>query len=325
MTDREPYAGRVSDEYSEREFTEWLAGERSLPALGDRHTHLDKLERAVGIELWRYEAEVRYDGEYDGYSADIVARGFDGEEFVDVVIEAQFDRNKQSAQNHLGKLLLYGNLADADTLVWLTDAELDSRMHETVAWLAPRAPHLTFHIVQTDVVSGADGIETLDFDRAVPGVPSDETALSTLEQHQRRFWGQFIDESETGIVDRTQPPSPGPVYKQGRAIPVSGVRAELVIDSTENCSKVRVRFERSAPEALYATVAAEREDIQLRVSPNEAWIWDDPAGSPPFSVTVRRSGLNLTAGENWQPHQRWLETVLQRVRDEIVGRASTDQ
>lgn len=185
MTEREPYAGRMSDEYEEREFTEWLAGGQPLDELGDRQPYLEALERTIGVELWDYDAEVSYDGEYDGYSADIVARGIDDGSFVDVVIEAQFDRNKQSAQNHLGKLLLYGNLEDADMLVWLVDAELDSRMYQTVAWLAPQLSELDIHVIQTDVTSGPDGIETLGFTRVVPERPARTSDDTVLAQRQR--------------------------------------------------------------------------------------------------------------------------------------------
>ncbi|WP_049985226.1 hypothetical protein [Halobellus rufus] len=86
---------------------------------------LDQFERTIGVELWNLQPEVRYDSEYGGYRADIIARGYDGDQFVDVIAEVQFDRNKESALSHQRKLFLYGNLADADVLVWLTDAELD--------------------------------------------------------------------------------------------------------------------------------------------------------------------------------------------------------
>lgn len=325
MIEREPYAGRIGDEYDEREFTEWLAGVRPIHDLDSPQQYREEFERTIGVELWSYEAEVNYDGESKGYTADIVARGFDGDSFADVVIEAQFDQNKHSAQNHLGKLLLYGNLEDADVLVWLVDAELDSRMYETVAWLAPQLSELDVHVVETDVTSGPDGIEALGFTRVVPERPARGDDESVLAQRQRRFWGQFVDELDGDIVDRNRDPSAGAVHKQGRAISIAGVRAELVIDSNETCSKVRVRFKPSAPTALYAAVAAARDDIEQRVSASESWEWDDPDGSPPFTVTVRRDGLDLDGGTSWTTHRRWLETVLQRIRDEIVDRHERDQ
>lgn len=325
MTERAPYAARMSDEYGEREFTEWLAGVRPLHDLGKRVRYVEELERRIGIELWDADAEVSYEGEYNGYSADIVARGLDDGSFVDIVVEAQFDRNKQSAQNHLGKLLLYGNLEDADVLVWLVDAELDSRMYETVAWLAPQLSALDVHVVETAVTSGPDGIETLGFTRVVPNGSARDGDDTVLAQRQRRFWGQFVDDVTTDVVDRNREPSAGAVHKQGRAIPVVGVRAELVIDSTEGCSKVRVRFKSSAPTGLYATVATDRDDVEQRIGASESWTWDEPEDGPPFIVTVRREALDLDDGANWETHQRWLETVLQRFHDEMVDRSELDR
>ncbi|ERG99157.1 MAG: hypothetical protein J07HQX50_00299 [Haloquadratum sp. J07HQX50] len=169
MTRREPYAARIGDHTDEQSFTKWLAGEQSLDNLDSPDPYHDEFERTVGIELWNLKPEVKYDGEYGGYYADIVARGYDGTQFVDVVIEAQFDRKKETALNHLGKLLHYGNLADADVLIWLTDAELDSRIYETVAWLAPQTTNLDLQVVETNVRTDAGDISTLEFSRVVPG------------------------------------------------------------------------------------------------------------------------------------------------------------
>lgn len=158
MTWRESQVARVGDYCDEESFTKWLAGRANLEALDAHQPYHDQLGRTIGVELWNLRPEVPYDGEYDGYRADIVARGYDGERFVDVVVEAQFDRNKTSALNHLGKLIHYGNLADADVLVWLTDAELDSRIYETVAWLAPQTRGLDLQVVETSVRSNAGDI-----------------------------------------------------------------------------------------------------------------------------------------------------------------------
>lgn len=320
MTQREPYAARVGDYVDESQFTKWLAGEQSLNELDSPSPYHDEFERTIGIELWNLEPEERYDGEYGGYRADIVARGYDGEQFVDVVVEAQFDRNKESALNHLGKLFHYGNLADADVLIWLTDAELDSRIYETVAWLAPQTTGLDIQVVETSVQTDAGYLSTLGFNRVVPDTTARSNDETSLRQHQRRYWAQLIDESPEDALDMTVHPNAGAVHKQGRAVPIKGVLTELAVDSTVNSSKVRVRFERSAPPTLYQRLADDQEDIEPNVASSGTWSWDNPETSPPHKLVIERDGLNLDTMDNWPDHQQWQTTVIGRLHKEIKHR-----
>lgn len=317
MTQREPYAARIGDYTDEQSFTKWLAGKHSLDNLDSPAPYHDEFERTIGIELWNLDPEVNYDGEYDGYYADIVARGYDGDQFVDVVIEAQFDRNKESALKHLGKLLHYGNLADADVLIWLTDAELDSRIYETVAWLAPQTTGLDLQVVETDVRTDAGDISTLGFNRVVPDTAARSDDESVLRQHQRRYWAQLIDEFSGDVLDLNIEPSADAVHKQGRAIPIKGVLPELVVDSTANSSKVRVHFRQSAPPSLYQRLTDNRDDIEPNISSTGTWTWDDPDSSPPYKLVIERDGLDLNTMGSWTVHQQWQTTVLSRLRDVI--------
>jgi hypothetical protein len=317
MTRREPYAARIGDYLDEQSFTKWLAGEQSLTELDSPAPYHDKLERTIGIELWDLKPEVSYAGEYGGYYADIVARGYDGDQFVDVVIEAQLDSNKESALKHLGKLLHYGNLADADVLIWLTDAELDSRIYETVAWLAPQTTSLDLQVVETRVRTSAGNIDSLGFDRVVPdrtARPDDESAL---RQHQRRYWAQLIDESPRDVLDTNVQPSATAVHKQGRAISVKGVLPELVVNSSKNTSKVRIRFRQSAPPTLYQRLVDDRNNIEPNVTSTGTWTWDNPNSNPPHKLVIERDGLELNTMDDWTIHQRWQTTVLGRLRDVI--------
>jgi hypothetical protein len=320
MTRREPYAARVGDYCDEESFTKWLAGRANLEALDAHQPYHDQLERTIGVELWNLRPEVPYDGEYDGYRADIVARGYDGERFVDVVVEAQFDRNKTSALNHLGKLIHYGNLADADVLVWLTDAELDSRIYETVAWLAPQTRGLDLQVVETSVRSNAGDISALGFDRVVPETPARSDDESPLQQHQRRYWAKLVDESTSDVIDTNVQPRSGAVHKQGRAIPVSGVLPELVVNSTDEVSKVRIHFRKAAPPTLYQRLIESRDEIERNVSSTGTWVWATPDGEPPYKLVVEREGLDLETMDEWEIHQQWQTTVLGRLRDEIEAR-----
>lgn len=320
MTRREPYAARIGDYTDEQSFTKWLAGEHSLDNLDSPAPYHDEFERTIGIELWNLKPEVNYDGEYDGYYADIVARGYDGDQFVDVVIEAQFDRNKESALKHLGKLLHYGNLADADVLIWLTDAELDSRIYQTVAWLAPQTTGLDLQIVETNVRTDAGDISTLGFNRVVPDTTARSGDESTLRQHQRRYWAQLIDDSSGDVLDLNVQPSADAVHKQGRAIQVKGVLPELVVSSSENTSKVRTRFQQSSPPTLYQRLADDRDDIEPNVTATGTWTWDNPNDSPPHKLVIERDGLRLDTMDDWNIHQQWQTTVLSRLQDEINHR-----
>jgi hypothetical protein len=232
---------------------------------------LDQFERTIGVELWNLQPEVRYDGEYGGYRADIIARGYDGDQFVDVIAESQFDRNKESALSHQRKLFLYGNLADADVLVWLTDAELDSRIYETVAWLAPQTTGLDLKVVETSVRTSAGDLSFLRFNRDVPDTTAHSDDESTLRQHQRRYWAELIDEYPRDVLDLNVQPSADTVHKQGRTIPVKGVLPELVVSSSENTSKVRTRFQQSAPPTLHQRLADDRDDIEPNVTSTGIW------------------------------------------------------
>jgi hypothetical protein len=319
MTRREPYAARLGDYCNEEEFTKWFAGNQDLDNLSSHQPYHDHFERTIGMELWNLQSEVQYDGEYGGYRADIVARGYDGDQFADVVIEAQFDRSKESALNHLGKLIHYGNLADADVLVWLTDAELDSRIYETVAWLAPQTTGLALQVVETKVKSNTERIDTFEFERVVPKTAARPGNESGVKQHQRRYWAQFADEW-TDDLDSNVPPSAGPVYKQGRAIQIGGVRPELVVDSTDNKSKVRIHFRQSAPSTLYQRLANEREEIQNSVNSPGTWTWNIADDRPSYKILIERNGLDLQTTNEWETHQRWQQTVLTQLRDEVIER-----
>lgn len=320
MTRREPYAARLGDYCDEEDFTKWFAGEQALDILGSHQPYHDHFEQTIGLELWNLRPEVHYKGEYDGYRADIVARGYDGDRFVDVVVEAQFDRNKQSALNHLGKLIHYGNLADADVLIWLTDAELDSRIYETIAWLAPQTPGLELQVIETSVKSNAGRIETLEFERAVPKTTARPDTESLVKQHQRRYWARFVDEHASDGLDTTTKPSAGSVHKQGRAIQIRGVRPELVVDSTNNTSKVRIHVRQSAPPTLYPRLAEANDDIERSVTSTGTWTWDNPDNNPSYKIVVERDGLDLDTMADWELHHRWQHTVLTRLRNEITNR-----
>lgn len=320
MTRREPYAARLGDYCDEEDFTRWFAGEHDLDILGAQHPYHDQFERTIGIELWNLRPEVQYEGEYDGYRADIVARGYDGDRFVDVVVEAQFDRSKQSALNHLGKLIHYGNLADADVLIWLTDAELDSRIYETVAWLTPQTTGLDVQVIETRVKSDRGRIETLEFERAVPKTSARPDSESSVKQHQRCYWAQFTDEHASDSLDTTAQPSAGPVHKQGRAIQIKGVRPELVVDSTDNTAKVRIHVHESAPPTLYQRLVEDKDDIESSVTSIGTWTWDDPDNGPSYRIVIERDGLDLETMDGWDSHQQWQQTVLTRLRNEITNR-----
>jgi hypothetical protein len=61
----------------------------------------------------------------------------------------------------------------------------------------------------------------------------------------------LIDDAPGTGRDTTVTPSASAVHKQGRAIPITGVLPELVVDATDNASKVRLRFRQSAPPTPY--------------------------------------------------------------------------
>jgi hypothetical protein len=199
----------------------------------------------------------------------------------------------------------------------LTDAELDSRIYETVAWLAPKATSLDLQVVETDVRADAGDISTLGFSRVVPVPAARSDDESVLRQHQRRYWAQLIDEFSGDVLDLNVEPSADAVHKQGRAIPVKGVLPELVVDSTANSSKVRIHFRKSAPPTLYQRLTNNRNDIKPNVTTIGTWTWDNPENSPPHKLVIERDGLNLNTKDDWAVHQQWQTIVLNRLRDVI--------
>jgi len=323
MTDRAPFRNRLDAYTDEQTFTKWMAGARDFDLLGSPHPYREELERILGFPLWEYTAEEHYDGAYDGYEIDIVARGHDGERFVNVVIEAQFDRGKSSAQNHLGRLFLYGNLVDADVLVWLTDAELGRRYNETVAWLGPRLSDIQFHMIGTDIVEKGDGPPELSFERIAPGTATETTTSDTaLAQRQHRFWAELVDSTnESDALNQSVAPAPGPTHRQGRSIAVTGITVELVIDSQSNMSKVRIRFASGAPTTIYPALYDDRKSIEQEVASDAGWSWDDPDTTLPHTVTVQHEDFSLDDPENWDDHQTWLNLVLNRLSDLISARS----
>lgn len=316
MTERVPYQNRVAAYSDEEAFTKWLADSGQLKPFGTPDQYREELETVLGFPIWNCRSEVSFDGSFGGYAADIVCRGYKDEEFQDVLIEAQFDRGKGSSQNHLGKLILYGNLVDADIIVWLTDAELGRRFNEAVAWLEPRTDDITFFIIQTEVTEPSTGDPTLSFTRAVPKDKPEAPSLRALRQ--RRYWTSLVDTADDeSIIAKGSAPTSGPGHKIGGGFPVTGVNPELVIDSQSGEAKVRIRITNTARTDLYAELYDQRDEIERSVANDAIWDWDSSHSTPPYTVTIRQDGFSLTDRSTWRRHQRWMESVISRFENEL--------
>ena len=98
----------------DRDFTPWLAREANMSKLGD----------ALGLELEAERTEVAV----GPYSADILARDSSGSY---VVVENQLAKTDH---DHLGKLITYGAVLGASTVIWIAPHFTDEH-HKALDWL----------------------------------------------------------------------------------------------------------------------------------------------------------------------------------------------
>lgn len=113
-----------------KDFTPWLA------------EHLDLLGNILEMDIEFVEKESKV----GGYSADILAKEIDTENYV--VIENQLE---DSNHDHLGKLITYASGKNAKTIVWVVKKARDEH-REAIEWLNENTgPQIGFYLLEIEL------------------------------------------------------------------------------------------------------------------------------------------------------------------------------
>lgn len=167
----------------ETEFSDWLAHDDRLEALGD----------AVGIDFIDAKRE---EGVGD-FSADIIAKE-DGTDRK-VIIENQYGRTNH---DHLGKLITYASGTGAKTIIWVVE-EAREEHRSAVQWLNEVSdPEIGFFLVQITLLRIGNSETAPQFTvlerpnewaRSTKSSTGGHVASSETKMAQLRFFTGFMD------------------------------------------------------------------------------------------------------------------------------------
>lgn len=213
---------------SEQDFTEWLFNGDSHPVAGNSIELLGEIERTIGTYIWNLESE--YSSTH--FSADGKGRGFYQGNYSDVVFEVQFGSSKDVTNDHLGRLLVYAQIANAGVIVWITPQKINAQKNysKAVSYIHNHS-ELSFHHLYIRV--GKDSDDTIEYDVSNHQWSPDPTSAvesDFLRKQQTKFWLMMDEELSTNT---SSSPSSKPIniFPVGHLVEAYGVNPEFGIDS----------------------------------------------------------------------------------------------
>ncbi len=282
------------------DFTPWLAKEENIQ-------HLSK---AIGIELEVENMEVAV----GPYSADILARDSATGRFV--VIENQLEKTNH---DHLGKLLTYSAVLDADTIIWIAK-EFTDEHKKSLDWLNDKSSDdVAFFGVRLELWKIDNSKPAFQFNIVCrPTEINRSTAiglsgkeLSETKKIQLEFWTAFRDAlSETKQVSSLQ--KPRPQYWHNVSLGRTGIHLSNIANTSDNRIGVRVYMvNRYNSSAALAQLSEQKTEIEKEIG--EKLIWN-PNTDALDKVIVLHHKADLKKKDKWPDYIKWLveKTILFR-------------
>ncbi len=272
------------------DFTPWLAREENMSKLGD----------ALGLELEAERTEVAV----GPYSADILARDSSGSY---VVVENQLAKTDH---DHLGKLITYGAVLGASTVIWIAPHFTDEH-HKALDWLNDNTTdELSFYGVQVELWSIDKSLPAVRFNivsrpaeivRQAKASKSGE--LSEARQLQLAWWTAFREALVASkLVGSTQKPRAQHWYDV--ALGRSGVYLSNTANTYDGRIGVRVYLHgKSGGDSALEQLSAEREAIEREIGQSLQW---NPNPDNRDKVIAIHRDVDLTNRKGWDEHIAWM-------------------
>lgn len=301
----------------ERGFTEWLLGEVERSPIGTPAEVRFEIERITDTYLWDIKSEDKYE---DGkFRIDGRGRGYHRGKYSDIVIEAQFDKNKRSTFKHLGKLFVYAQLVEADVVIWITPRKItktSKHFPRSISYINANSDIDLYHIF-IDINQMEDNdikIEAGNVYESPEATDNVETEFS--KSQTMKFWLMLEDEKGAHSTGRAEP-KPQAVYRCGRAIQMTGVNPEFRIDTVSNQVKFRVRFEGAEAEEKYRSLKYGPTSLEDKIKTYQEINWSNESERQVPVLEITRSRFSLYNQNSWKSLIQWLCLSLPTFRDVI--------
>jgi hypothetical protein len=271
-------------------FTPWLAGEANLAALGDE----------LGLELELEGTEVPV----GPYSADLLARDTGTGRYV--VIENQLEKTNH---DHLGKVLTYGAVLDATTVVWIA-REFTDEHRKALDWLNDHTDEsLEFYAVEIELwrIGDSDLAPRLNvvsrpaqIVKSGKAMPTGE--LNEVRQLQLEFWTQVRDSLRAAkVAPSLRTPRPRNSYDV--AIGRSHLHLHLAASTRDNRLAVSLYIHKEAADQALELLRDERDAIHEEIG--HELVWNPYPDKRDKIIVLERSG-DLRQRANWPEYADWL-------------------
>lgn len=283
-----------------RDFTPWLATEDNIVRLGD----------VVGLELEVESTEVAV----GPYSADILARDVGSDRYV--VIENQFGKTNH---DHLGKLITYGSVLDASTIIWIAE-EFTEEHRKALDWLNELAGEdlalfgVCLELWQIDTSRPAIRFNVVSRPELARTIArkQPENGFSDTRKLQLHFWTQFAERLvEAKVVNKAQ--SPRPRYWFNVPIGRAGIHLSNFADTQGKRVGVRLYIKKKASSAFDA-LYADRGEIEKQIGENLNWRQDQEDKT----ITVCFPNADLAKKDEWPKYLDWMVDMTRRFKD-VLG------
>jgi len=275
-------------------FTPWLAEEANLAALGDE----------LGLELELEGTEVQV----GPYSADILARDTGTGRYV--VIENQLEKTNH---DHLGKVLTYGAILDATTVVWIA-REFTDEHRKALDWLNDHTDEsLEFYAVEIELwrIGGSPPAPRFSVvSRPAQIMKSGKTTsageFSEVRQLQLEFWTEVRDALQAAKVAPSLQ-TPRPQYWYDVAIGRSRFHLSLTANTFDNKLGVRMYMHHTVADRALELLERQRDAIHAEIG--QELTWNPYPDKQDKSIVLERPG-DLRERDMWPEYIAWLvETV----------------
>jgi hypothetical protein len=287
----------------EYDFTPWLAEPENMERLG----------AAVGLELELEAVETSC----GPYWADILAKESGSDRYV--IIENQFGKTNH---DHLGKLITYGAVLDAGTVIWISEVFTDEHQ-KALDWLND-------HSTDDGAFYGVS-IELWQIDGSPPAVrfnvvsrPSEAVRRATKQKEtselsesrklQLDFWCQVRDKLlNDKVVSSTQSPRPQNCFhvSLGR----SGIFLSNTASVEEKKITVRLYLINRVAETAIAQLSPQREEIERELGESLQW---NPFPEKRDKIVALTRDVDLLNQDLWPDYVKWMVDHIRRFR-EVFG------
>lgn len=301
----------------EREFTEWLLGEMGRSPVGMPAEVRFEIEKATDTYLWDLKSEDKYGG--GKFRIDGRGKGYHQGKYSNVVIEAQFGKDKQDIFKHIGKLFVYAQLADADVVVWITPKEItNSSKHfpRSISYIDENS-NIDFYHIFINVKQMEDNDIKVEAGNVYESPKATDNVEPEFSKSQKmKFWLMLENEKEAPSTGPTEP-KPQNVYRCGHAIQMTGVNPEFRIDTISDQVKFRVRFEGKDAEKKYRSLKYGPTSFEDKIKLYQEINWSDESEQQVPVLEITRSGFSLYDQKSWKGLIQWLFLTLSAFRDVI--------